>query len=107
MRENVRDGSSSASTDTDANVRPPGKVTRTQRLPPAARARMEASTGQDLSDVRVNTGPESASEASRMDARAFTSGNDIHFGAGQYQPDDPFGMHLLAHEVAHTVQQRE
>jgi hypothetical protein len=33
------------------------------------------------------------------------SGSDIHFAAGQYQPEDPFGMHLLAHEVAHTAQQ--
>jgi peptidoglycan hydrolase-like protein with peptidoglycan-binding domain len=40
-----------------------------------------------------------------MGARACATGQDIHFGAGEYKPEDPFGMHLLAHEVAHTVQQ--
>lgn len=75
-------------------------------LPGDARARFEASAGADLSDVRVHTGPASASAAEQLGARAFTTGRDIHFGAGQYQPTDPSGAHLLAHEVAHTVQQQ-
>jgi hypothetical protein len=94
----------------------PGKTTRTQLiqlkaksggapLPDAARAQFEGSLGADLSSVRVHTGASSAEAAEGLGARAFATGQDIHFGAGQYQPDDPFGMHLLAHEVAHTVQQ--
>ncbi|HEU4733663.1 MAG TPA: DUF4157 domain-containing protein [Kofleriaceae bacterium] len=75
-------------------------------LPGDARARLEASAGADLSDVRVHTGPASARAADQLGARAFTTGRDIHFAAGQYQPSDPSGAHLLAHEVAHTVQQR-
>jgi hypothetical protein len=75
-------------------------------LPGDARARFEASAGADLSDVRVHTGAASASAADQLGARAFTTGRDIHFGAGQYQPGDPGGVHLLAHEVAHTVQQQ-
>jgi hypothetical protein len=59
----------------------------------------------DLSNVRVHTGEESAAAASAMGAHAFTVGNDIHMGAGKLT-DDPFGMHLLAHEVAHTQQQQ-
>jgi hypothetical protein len=74
-------------------------------LPEVARARFESSLSSDLSSVRVHTGGASASAAEGLGARAFAVGQDIHFGAGQYQPDDPFGMHLLAHEVAHTVQQ--
>ena len=74
-------------------------------LPAVQRKQFEASLGTDLSAVRVHTGEASAQAASDLNARAFATGNDIHFGAGQYQPDDPFGMHLLAHEVAHTVQQ--
>ena len=74
-------------------------------LPEGPRGRFESSLGTDLSSVRVHTGGESASAAEALQARAFTVGQDIHFGAGQYQPDDPFGMHLLGHEVAHTVQQ--
>lgn len=69
------------------------------------RDRFEGSLGADLSAVRVHTGESSSVANQAVGARAFTVGNDIHFGAGQYQPDDPFGMHLLAHEVAHTVQQ--
>ena len=75
-------------------------------LPETARARFESSLGTDLSGVRVHTGAASSDAAAQLGARAFTTGNDIHFGAGQYRPDDPFGMHLLAHEVAHTVQQQ-
>lgn len=74
-------------------------------LPGEAQARFESSLGADLSGVRVHTGASSASAAADLGARAFTTGQDIHFGAGEFRPDDPFGMHLLGHEVAHTVQQ--
>jgi hypothetical protein len=74
-------------------------------LPSSLRARFEHSLGADLSMVRIHDGAESARSASALDARAFTVGSDIHFAAGQYQPEDPFGLHLLAHEVAHTAQQ--
>jgi hypothetical protein len=69
------------------------------------REKFESSLGADLSAVRVHTGEESAAAAKSVGAQAYATGNDIHFAAGRYQPDDPFGMHLLAHEVAHTVQQ--
>jgi hypothetical protein len=44
--------------------------------------------------------------ASAVAARAFTTGTDIFFAAGQYRPDTPTGDRLLAHELAHVVQQR-
>lgn len=69
------------------------------------RERFESSLGSDLSSVRVHTGGASAEASAAVGAKAYTVGSDIHFGAGQYQPDDPFGLHLLAHEVAHTQQQ--
>ena len=74
-------------------------------LPADVQARFESSLGADLSGVRVHTGGASADAAGAVGARAYTTGNDIHFGAGQYAPADPFGLHLLAHEVAHTQQQ--
>jgi len=74
-------------------------------LPEDVRGRFESSLGTDLSGVRIHTGGESADAARSVNARAYTTGNDIHFADGQYQPADPFGLHLLAHEVAHTVQQ--
>jgi hypothetical protein len=75
-------------------------------LPSAARERFEGGLGVDLGGVRVHTGDASATAARAIGARAYTQGQDIHFAEGQYNPDDPFGLHLLAHEVAHTVQQR-
>jgi Domain of unknown function (DUF4157) len=74
-------------------------------LPTQVQRQFESSLGADLSSVRVHTGAESQQAAHAVGAKAYTVGQDIHFGAGKYQPDDPFGMHLLAHEVAHTVQQ--
>ncbi|MBK9035090.1 MAG: DUF4157 domain-containing protein [Myxococcales bacterium] len=74
-------------------------------LPTSVQRQFEGSLGADLSSVRVHTGSESAQAAHAVGAKAYTVGQDIHFAAGRYQPEDPFGMHLLAHEVAHTVQQ--
>jgi hypothetical protein len=74
-------------------------------LPGTLQRKFEASLGADLSGVRVHTGSESASAADSVSAKAYTVGSDIHFGAGQYDPSSRGGEELLAHEVAHTVQQ--
>jgi hypothetical protein len=65
-----------------------------------------AALGTDVSGVRIHTGAESQQAAASLQANAYTIGDDIHFGAGQYQPGTPDGNRLIAHEVAHTVQQR-
>jgi len=74
-------------------------------LPDDLRSRFEGSLATDLSGVRVHTGAASAEAAAAVGARAYTLGNDIHFGAGHYDPSSHDGQHLIAHEVAHTVQQ--
>jgi hypothetical protein len=74
-------------------------------LPAPLMRKFETSLGADLSGVRVHTGAESAAAASAVGAKAYTMGQDIHFGAGHYDPSSAAGQHLLAHEVAHTVQQ--
>ncbi|HEY1559200.1 MAG TPA: DUF4157 domain-containing protein [Kofleriaceae bacterium] len=74
-------------------------------LPETLMRKFESSLGADLSGVRVHTGTESATAAESVGAKAYTVGQDIHFGAGHYDPSSPTGQHLLAHEVAHTVQQ--
>jgi Domain of unknown function (DUF4157) len=76
-----------------------------QGLPGPLKQQFESSLGTDLSSVRIHTGSESATAARAVGAKAYTVGQDIHFGAGQFAPTDPSGIHLLAHEVAHTVQQ--
>lgn len=74
-------------------------------LPEDLRSRFEGSLGADLSAVRVHTGAASQAAASAVGARAYALGNDIHFGAGHYDPSSRGGQTLIAHEVAHTVQQ--
>ena len=75
-------------------------------LPGTVMRKFESSLGADLSGVRVHTGGESQAAAGAVGAKAYTVGQDIHFGAGQYDPSSGAGEHLLAHEVAHTVQQQ-
>ncbi|MDQ3341919.1 MAG: DUF4157 domain-containing protein [Myxococcota bacterium] len=74
-------------------------------LPETLMRKFESSLGADLGGVRVHTGDASAAANDAVGAKAYAVGNDIHFGAGQYDPSSPGGEHLLAHEVAHTVQQ--
>jgi hypothetical protein len=59
----------------------------------------------DFSQVRVHTGGRAAESARALHARAFTVGNQIVFGAGQYRPHTAEGAQLLAHELAHVVQE--
>ena len=72
-------------------------------LPEAVRGRMEAALGADFSTVRVHVGP----QAERIGAVAFTTGSDIYFAPGRFQPDTTQGRHLLGHELVHVLQQRQ
>lgn len=74
-------------------------------LPLAARAQMESGLGADLSQVRVHDDIQADALARDLAANAFTSGAHIFMRAGQYHPDSPAGLRLLAHEAAHTLQQ--
>src|ERR1700749_1273019 len=73
-------------------------------LPAGVRKRMEPKLGADLSSVRIHTANESATAAGQLGARAFTVGNDVHFGSGEYHPGTKEGDRLLAHELTHVVQ---
>jgi len=68
------------------------------------RATMETAFGAPLDRLRIHTGPEAAAISRQISAKAFTTGNDIFFGEGQYAPDSKAGAHTLAHEIAHTLQ---
>ena len=72
-------------------------------LDDGVRRRFEDRMGHSFADVRIH--PDSAAPAS-IGATAFTVGTDIVFGPGRFAPEDPAGERLLAHELAHTVQQR-
>jgi hypothetical protein len=64
-----------------------------------------ATSGHDFSRVRVHTDAKAAASARAINARAYTFGADVVFGAGEYAPHTPAGRRLLAHELAHVAQQ--
>jgi hypothetical protein len=68
---------------------------------------LETGFGHDIGAIRIHADSEADALSRSIDARAFTSGQDIFFRAGAYQPKSGAGLHLLAHEVAHTVQQAD
>jgi hypothetical protein len=68
---------------------------------------LEPAYGEQLGDVRVHVGDHATALARAVSARAFTVGSDIFFGSGEYRPGSRDGDTLIAHEVAHVIQQRE
>jgi hypothetical protein len=76
-----------------------------QPLENRVKSRMGSAFGLDFSSVRIHKDESAVQLSNRMNARAFTIGNDISFAQGEYQPGTPVGDALIAHELAHTVQQ--
>lgn len=76
-----------------------------QPLDSATRAFMEPRFGHDFSQVRVHTDARAAESAQAVGARAYAVGRNIVFSANQYSPKTWSGRQLLAHELAHTLQQ--
>src|ERR1700742_3235839 len=76
-----------------------------QPLDRKARAFFEPRFGHDFSKVRVHTGAHAAESALAVNALAYTVGNNVVFGAGQYAPQATSGRRVLAHELTHVVQQ--
>jgi hypothetical protein len=81
-------------------LRSPGRP-----LDGGTRAFMEPRFGRDFGAVRVHTDAQAAESARAIGARAFTSGRDVVFGAGEYAPHTRAGQKLIAHELTHVVQQ--
>lgn len=75
-------------------------------LAPETRSRMEAAMGADLGSVRMHTGAEATELSTRIQAKAFTTGNDVFFRDGAPNANSADGQRLLAHELTHVVQQR-
>ena len=67
---------------------------------------MEGRFGESFGAVQVHADADAGDAAKQHGARAFTLGNDIVFGHGQYQPGTRQGKRLIAHELAHVVQQQ-
>jgi hypothetical protein len=74
-------------------------------LEPTLRQDMERRFVHDFSRVRVHSGTEAEQSARDINARAYTAGQSIAFGAGEFTPETRDGRRLLAHELAHVMQQ--
>ncbi|MFN0140308.1 MAG: DUF4157 domain-containing protein [Pyrinomonadaceae bacterium] len=77
-----------------------------QTLDSATRGFFEPRYGYDLGRVRIHTGDAAAESARKLNASAYAFGQDIVFGAGRFAPTTGEGRTLLAHELAHVVQQQ-
>jgi hypothetical protein len=69
------------------------------------RSQMESAFGVDFSHVHIHTDATAAGLSESLNARAFTLGQDVAFGPGEYKPGTLVGDALIAHELAHVVQQ--
>lgn len=74
-------------------------------LPEDVRTFMEMRFHHSFSSIRIHTGSDAAASARALNADAYTIGNRVVFGAGQYQPNTATGRQLIAHELSHTLQQ--
>jgi uncharacterized protein DUF4157/lysine-specific metallo-endopeptidase family protein len=77
-----------------------------QPLEKETRSLMESRFHHDFSSVRVHTGTRAEESASALQANAYALGRDVVFGHGRYNPSSEDGLHLIAHELAHVVQQQ-
>lgn len=75
-------------------------------LDPATRGFMESRLGHSFGSVRIHADSAAADRAQGLSARAFTIGQDVYFGRGEYAPGTEQGRGLIAHELAHVAQQR-
>jgi len=99
-----RDGVGASSTSDAASTR--ARLGAGRPLDGGVRSRMENAFGGSFGDVRVHTDANARALNDRMSARAFTVGRDVAFGGNQYRPGSIAGDLLIAHELAHVVQQR-
>lgn len=86
------------------------KITQTNGsghpLSGSTRTAMESGFGADFSRVRIHTDADANRLSAKLNAQAFTVGNNIYFNKGKYNPQSSTGKHLLAHELTHTIQQK-
>lgn len=76
-----------------------------QKLPASTKSKMEAGFQSDFSGVKIHNDENAHKMSASLNAKAFTTGSDIYFGKGHYNPNSQKGEHLIAHELTHTLQQ--
>jgi hypothetical protein len=93
--------------DSTSPVTPDHDCSGGEKLEKGTQAFMESKFGTNFDDVRVHADQEAADSAASLHAEAYTAGRDIYFAQGKYAATSPEGQRLLAHELAHTIQQGE
>ncbi len=88
-----------------ANIR--AKMGDGKPLEGGTKQKMEDAFGSNLNDITIHTDKQADKIAREVDAAALTIGNDIAFANDRYKPGTPVGDALIAHELAHTLQQKE
>ena len=101
-----------ANTDGAFGASVPSSVQKTlsssgKPLHPVLKHDMETRFGHNFSNVRIHTGTLAANSARDINARAYTSGNNIVFSNGQFSPYNESSRRLLAHELTHVIQQTD
>ncbi|MDA0366241.1 MAG: DUF4157 domain-containing protein, partial [Chloroflexi bacterium] len=91
-----------AGPDVESSVRSAGGG---QSLPGDVQAQMSGAMGADFSGVRVHADAQASSLNQSLGAEAFTTGSDMFFAQGRYNPGSTAGRRLIAHELTHVVQQ--
>lgn len=105
-RDALSDAPVEAERDPTAGLMPDISRGGGRRMPAHIEEALSAALGRDLSGVRIHDDAGAATAARSINARAFAIGDDLFFGANQYDPESTDGLRLLAHEVAHTAQDR-
>ena len=101
----ARQGESNAEVSPEVEQAIQRALGRGQTLDSRVRTQMESALGADFSGVRVHTDAEADGLNRTLNARAFTTGQDLFFRQGEYNPGGSGGRKLLAHELTHVVQQ--
>jgi plasmid stability protein len=95
-----------ASSDAGQNIAASLETAGTgQSLDGSSREYLEPKFGHDFANVKIHADGHADQMSKAVNARAFTTGQDVFFRQGEYKPQSSEGMHLLAHELTHTIQQ--
>jgi hypothetical protein len=99
------DSSAAPNAEASVSTRIQNTLGTGQPLDSGAREVLEPKFAHSFENVRIHADGEADALSKNLGARAFTTGQDIFFRSGEYQPGSSGGQHLLAHELTHTIQQ--
>lgn len=100
-----RSAEGAAEIDEETTTSIQGQLGKGHHLDENVAAKAGQAMGQDFGDVKIHTDSQASKLSRQLGATAFTTGNDVFFREGAYEPQSEKGQHLIAHELTHVVQQ--